>query len=94
MRKTIKQLILMLSTIVMCWFFIFSIDYYKVTQKYEKPLFALGTITSDDGGSGRYQGIGYHYELKGNFMPLQEIEGVTEYKLYLFEHLILDKTKD
>ena len=42
----------------------FSIDYYRCA-KLEKPLFAMGIATADDGGSGMYQGLGYSVKLDG-----------------------------
>ena len=42
------------------------------------------TQTADDGGSGTYQGLGYRYEIEGNFMPEEEYPGVTRYEMYVF----------
>ena len=42
----------------------FSIDYYRCA-KLEKPLFAIGLHTADDGGSGLYRGLGYSVKIDG-----------------------------
>jgi len=47
------------------------------------PDFSAVTET-DDGGSGTYQGLGYRYEIEGNFMPEEEYPGVTRYEMYVF----------
>ena len=41
----------------------------------EKPIFTI-PLTTDDGGSGTYYGLGYQIELKGNFMPEDPILGI------------------
>lgn len=45
----------------------------------QKPFFCINLSKNLDGGSGTYIGLGYGYELKGNFMPESEDYGVKEY---------------
>ena len=35
-------------------------------------------------GSGKYIGLGYSFDIKGNFMPEDEFPGVTKWTYYLF----------
>ena len=42
----------------------FGMDYYRCSNL-EKPMFAIGIDTADDGGSGTYYGIGYTVEIDG-----------------------------
>jgi hypothetical protein len=43
---------------------------------------------------GTYQGLGYSFEIKGNFMPEDEFPGVTHYKYYLFVNFIQERLRD
>ena len=59
------------------------VDYVRV-NRFEKPIFCIGTNTADDGGSGKYFGFGYSYDIEGNFMPEDEFPGVTKWTYYIF----------
>ena len=48
------------------------------------PIFCIGTQLADDGGSGRYVGLGYSFDIVGNFMPEDESPGVREWTYHLF----------
>ena len=37
-----------------------------------------------DGGSGKYVGLGYSFYIEGNFMPEEKNQGVTSYRGYVF----------
>lgn len=86
-----RKVIFVISSFVLGWLLIFGYDYVRVVINNEKPVFVVAIKTADDGGAGTYQGLGYCYEIAGNFMPLDEIQGVTSYELYLFNHLIAYK---
>ncbi|MEG2234575.1 MAG: hypothetical protein RRZ42_08080, partial [Oscillospiraceae bacterium] len=58
------------------------------------PVVEVKTETADDGGSGRYYGLGYSFEIKGNFMPEDELPGVTHYKYYIFNNLVAEGIRD
>lgn len=66
------------------WCVMGFIDYWRVCHSFEKPIFTLIKETFDDGGSGTYKGLGYSFEIKGNFMPEDEFPGVTYAEYYLF----------
>ena len=59
---------------------LFAVDTLAVTNG-KKPVFARCFFGADDGGSGKYIGPGYWFDIKGNFMPDPapgSPEGVTE----------------
>ena len=78
-----KKLILCTSLIITLWIGLGLIDFFRV-KSFERPLFCIATETFDDGGSGHYIGLGYSFDIMGNFMPDDELPGVTEYKYYIF----------
>lgn len=79
-KKKIFWVIVILTVI---WMIVGIIDFSRV-HSFEKPLFSIGTKTVDDGGSGHYIGLGYSFDIEGNFMPEDELPGVIEYTFYLF----------
>lgn len=56
------------------------IDYTRV-HKFEKPWFCIISNGCDDGGSGTYIGLGYSFDIEGNFMPEDELPGVTKFNM-------------
>ena len=65
------------------WLAVGLTDFCRVTR-FEKPVFCLLTDACDDGGSGRYRGLGYSFAIEGNFMPEEEFSGVTHYSARVF----------
>lgn len=53
-------------------------DYARV-HDFEMPVFCVLVNGADDGGSGTYVGLGYSFDIQGNFMPLDEFPGITQY---------------
>ena len=84
--KTVKKIFLVFVFIFLLWFAAAATDLLRLNS-FEKPIFARPTITADDGGSGTYKGFGWRIELEGNFMPEDELPGVTKYEYYLFDDL-------
>lgn len=89
----LKFLAIMLSLLFM-WLTRFGIDYWRVAKNFQKPLFSYNTEIQDDVGCGFYYGLGYTYYIEGNFMPLDEFPGVTQYQLFLFGHEISSGFRD
>lgn len=89
--KRIVSLVMLLIVVVAI---VTGIDYKRTTKDFEKPLFAMPTITADDGGSGTYRGLVYSIELEGNFMPEDEFPGVTRAEFYLFGKQIKEVLRD
>lgn len=63
-------------------------------KKKQITAIAIPEITADDGGSGIYKGLGYSFDIKGNYMPEDEFSGVTQAKFYLFERIIRESIRD
>lgn len=55
-----------------------------LVRDFERPVFCLLVNGADDGGSGTYVGLGYSFEIWGNFMPEDELPGVTYYRYKIF----------
>ena len=91
-KKTKFILFLTLSVLFLCGV-IGVIDYFQV-KGFEKPIFSIATNTADDGGSGTYKGLGYSFEIEGNFMPEDEFSAVTYYEYYIFGNLIDTALRD
>lgn len=92
-KKTLKSVSVIIILVVI-WCVITVIDYRRVCHSFEKPIFSIGTETQDDGGSGIYKGLGYSFDIKGNFMPEDELQGVTNAKFYLFGNMLKESVRD
>ena len=64
-RRTILTVCIVLLAV---WALLFAIDTLSVVN-WKKPIFAVCFGGADDGGSGGYYGLGYRFEIKGNFLP-------------------------
>lgn len=83
-KKHINYFVRMCLAIILLWLLMFSVDYRQTTQNLKKPVFAILNNGADDGGSGTYNGLGYSIYLEGNFMPEDEMSGVTYAKITVF----------
>ena len=91
--KIVKKLFLIFVFLFLLWFAAAATDLLRLNS-FEKPIFARPTEIFDDGGSGTYKGLGWRIELEGNFMPEDELPGVTKYEFYLGGDLILAAIRD
>ncbi len=87
-NKLKKLLILVILTAVL-GAVMMGVDYWRVCT-HNKPLFAFCINGYDDGGSGRYIGMGYTMDIQGNFMPEDEFPGVTHAEIYIFGNRIVE----
>ena len=78
-----KRVFTIVIIVLVLWLLLFVTDFYTVTR-FERPLFCVLTEAYQDGGSGHYRGLGYSFDIKGNFMPEDEYPGVTHYHAKLF----------
>ena len=78
-----KKILFVILTLFVFGVIIGVTDFIRV-HRFEKPLFCIGTNIADDGGSGNYVGLGYSFDIEGNFMPEDEFPGVTKWTYYLF----------
>ena len=81
--NAVKAVSVILGVLVL-WLCVGITDFALVTN-YKKPLFCIGVDLADDGGSGKYAGLGYSFEIEGNFMPEAEEPGITSYRGYILE---------
>ena len=88
-----KRLVTALLCAAALWVMAGAIDLIMVAH-FRRPIFCVGTELADDGGSGRYMGLGYAFDLAGNFMPEDEYPGVTEWTYYLFGVELQTKTRE
>lgn len=89
-RKKLIRIILTIILVLCVGTGIF--DWFRV-KSFEKPIFTT-SITADDGGSGTYYGLGYSINIKGNFLPEDELPGVTHFEYYIFGILIDNGIRD
>lgn len=73
-----KRIIIIISAVILIVVSFGVTDFIRVKQ-FEKPVFCILKDGADDGGSGNYIGLGYSFDIKGNFMPEDELPGVTQY---------------
>lgn len=88
--KKKKKIIIAVVCVIAVWLIMGIVD-FALVHNYRKPLFCVGVDLADDGGSGRYAGLGYSFEIEGNFMPDLETPAteaekpkVTSYRGYIF----------
>ncbi len=82
-------------TIVCLWITLGVVDFSRV-YRFDRPIFCVvssGTA-ADDGGSGTYIGLGYAFEIEGNFMPEDVLPGVTVYTARIFGISVLSGSRD
>ena len=91
MKRIIKTLIIVFAL----WIAIGLVDYFRVLN-FERPLFSFLDVKNSfsDGGSGTYKGLGYSFDIKGNFMPEDEYPGITSYTYYIFGTPIKTSIRD
>ena len=88
-----KKWILLIVVLVLLWVGIGAVDYFRVSR-FERPLFCLPVETADDGGSGRYAGLGYGFDIKGNFLPESVNSGVEKYTFSIFGAEVRSDVRD
>ena len=82
-KKENRKIYLVIVTLFVFWLIVGATDFIRV-HSFERPLFCIGTKVADDGGSGHYMGLGYSFDIEGNFMPEDELPGVTKYSYQIF----------
>ncbi len=78
-----KKILLLIVPVVLLvsWASIAYSDYADVTINYDKPNFCISTMTADDGGSGKYIGLGYSFDINGHL----ENSGIYEVDTYTYK---------
>ena len=75
------------------WIAVGAVDLIAVNRG-SRPIFCVGTQLADDGGSGRYVGLGYSFDIVGNFMPEDKSPGEREWTYHLFGIEMQRKMRD
>lgn len=89
-----KFLCYSIGLLFILWGTVFGIDFWRTTIKLQKPIFTIPIELYKDGGSGIYLGLGYKIIIEGNFMPLDELPGVTYVNFSLFGQEIKEVLRD
>ena len=88
-----KKKIIIIVSVLALWITAGIVDYDRV-HSFERPIFSICTKPLQDGGSGKYVGLGYSFVIEGNFMPEDEFPGVTKWTYYLFGVKIQTQIRD
>lgn len=80
MKKKII-IISIIAILTLTWMGIVYSDYTKVAISYDKPKFCLLINGADDGGSGKYIGLGYSFNVDGHL----ETNGKYEVDTYTYK---------
>ena len=82
-RSKIKRIVIAILAVLVLWLSVGITD-FALVHNYRRPLFCICTESMQDGGSGKYVGLGYSFDIEGNFMPEEKNQGVTSYRGYVF----------
>ena len=84
------KIIIAILGVVVLWLCVGIVD-FALVRNYRRPLFCICTEPLQDGGSGKYVGLGYYFDIEGNFMPDVETPAteaekpkITSYRGYIF----------
>lgn len=90
-----KKIIITIVVIALLWLAVGLVDYFRVT-KFEKPLFCVSRASVYNGAENylHCQGIGYSFEIAGNFDTTDELSGVTKYTYFIFGNEICSGIRD
>ncbi len=72
-KSRAKRILITILAVMVVWLCVGITD-FALVHNYRKPFFCIGVDLADDGGSGNYVGMGYSFDIEGNFMP-EEITG-------------------
>lgn len=78
-----KRIVIIVLAIILLWVAAGVTD-FALVHSYHRPLFCICTEPMQDGGSGKYVGLGYSFDIEGNFTPDTTDYGVTSYRGYIF----------
>ena len=82
-KSRAKRILITILAVMVVWLCVGITD-FALVHNYRKPFFCIGVDLADDGGSGEYVGLGYSFDIEGNFMPEAKNPGVTSYRGYVF----------
>ena len=80
-----KRIIIAILGVVALWLCVGIVD-FALVHNYRRPLFCICTEPMQDGGSGKYVGLGYSFDIEGNFMPDTETPTTEDKKPKVTSH--------
>ena len=63
MKKTKKKVISAAVSVIAVWLIMGIVD-FALVHSYHRPLFCICTEPMQDGGSGKYVGLGYSFDIE------------------------------
>ena len=63
-----KRIVIIVLAIILLWLSAGVTD-FALVHSYHRPLFCICAGPMQDGGSGKYVGLGYSFDIERNFMP-------------------------
>lgn len=89
MKKIIIRIIIILLVL---WAIIFCIDYSRCSN-FKEPIFAIPTVTADDGGSGTYYGLGYKVKVTKTISAEYGVQ-LLKVEMYIMDWFIVGAIAD
>jgi len=90
-----KAVIVVFVALILVWGIVAAVDFSRVNNL-DKPIFCLPAETADDGGSGRYVGLGYWFDIEGSLVAESGQYAISRFDAYLFGidvlHAITDRS--
>lgn len=83
-----KRVIIGIICAVVVWMALGIID-FSLVHNYRKPMFCICSESMQDGGSGKYVGLGYSFDIEGIFVSEVEPRKVTSYRGYIFGEQVI-----
>ena len=77
-----KKIITIVLAVILLWLAAGVTD-FALVHSFQRPVFCICPEPMQDGGSGKYVGLGYSFEIEGNFVTEAERRGVTSYRGYI-----------
>lgn len=94
-KKRLLTVLIIAAALLLAAVAMACVDYNLVVNRHERPKCAVGFATADDGGSGRYYGLGYGFEVHGNFVALDPADyGVREWSFYILGVEVASGSRD
>ena len=88
-----RRVLIALAVVALLWVSLFMMDAFSVFMMNKQPIFALEASSNED-GCGRYDGLGYHYDIEGHFDDCDcVLQGVVEAEVYLIGQSIYHKVR-
>ena len=78
-----RKIIIAVVCAVILWITVGIVD-FSLVHSFRSPVFCVCSEPMQDGGSGKYVGLGYSFDIKGDYMPEDKLPGIIKWIYYLF----------